>query len=125
MAVLKSPRNTKNKDQWASKYVLKTRAPIKRAEEKRRLRGSHQLEYFIWKYADWTTRDGISDYTLLEPRPDTDEEKVRIRRDIKCGIYRFDSTLVNPPITKRHLREKYCRRKTLIIVSGDLLVASS
>ena len=111
MAVLKSPRNSRNKGNWASSYKLSNLPSYKTISEKPNAKVLHKLSRFLRDSSHWTVTTPHQNSQVTRTGLGIDKNRPPVW--ITYGLNRFDSTSTHPTVLKKYsrtgsLRERYC-----------------
>lgn len=106
MAVLKSPRQTRNKLKWAQRYVKRQHLSYVKFEDRRDPRARHNFSLFFQNYAYWVINTRFVQPRLLirtEPNPSL---KLRQNMYLSYGKRGFDTSRTAPLIARDALNVK-------------------
>lgn len=117
MAVLKSPRQTRNKKAWALKYANKQPSSLHIIEERKNAQIAHKLHLFLRDASHWETRLSFPPQTLplSEPLP---RLAVRPEPIITYGRNTFDSTSTRPMLFRKHARFESTRERYFSLLTA-------
>ena len=121
MAVLKSPRNSRQKKKWAATYVLSNSRPDYRLTEKKQARIHHKLQLFLQDKICWTAKKDAANKSLPEG-PAVPKEKENKPRPYQYLVYstrRFDVTLTSPLFLRQHLRSSRNKKRFFHILNSN------
>jgi len=105
MAVLKSPRNSRNKNIWARAYVKSSKTSNYQIMTRKDIKAAHKLHLFLENSAHWTSNVKITNADKLPEPRQTEELPIRPNQFMVYGNKRFDSTRPSPLLFKNHLRK--------------------
>lgn len=114
MAVLKSQITTRNKKKWAKQYALKSYKLNYKTEERTHPRSMHKFQMFL--------RGLTPTLPIISPEK-TNKTTERLEETcppavIKNGRSRFDSTIINPVIFRKHFSVSSNRKRLFFIASA-------
>jgi len=119
MAVLKSPRNSRNKARWAKQYALNSTKSHHIIEERKHPRIAHRLQVFLRDSAHWVSPTGsLPDENAGIP---AGRDTSRPPRITKYGRNTFDSTSPHPLIFWKHLSSKSGRKRAFLLINNKNL----
>ena len=120
MAVLKSPRNSRNKKKWAQQYSLTRQKLDYRFEERKSARSAHDLHLFLRDSAHWVVMSG--EVPTYNPQEAILNEVKSAPLIIRYGSNHFDSTRPHPLILRKQLRRPSTRENLMTLLNSRTLV---
>lgn len=116
MAVLKSPRNSRNKNKWASQYALKSRTPSYLTQEFRHPKRAHQLQVFLRDSAHWVSPiDRDPARPVINPNDPVDG---RPPVHIRYGKKSFDTSTIRPVIFRKYFHSKSTSERLFLMINN-------
>ena len=111
MAVLKSPRNSRNKGKWASAYALTSKNSNHQILHRKQIKISQKLHNFLQESAYWTSKPGNPSTPELSTPKSSTELLPRPNQFLVYGGKRFDSTLTSPLLFRKYLRHSTAKKR--------------
>ena len=122
MAVLKSPRNSRQKIKWAKSYALKTPKLNYQLEERKSATIQHKLNLFLRDSAHWVVSSG----KIPQREPLRFSESIGMTRNtpiiIRYGDKFFDPTRSHPFVLRKYFRQRTTRENLTTLINSTTLL---
>jgi len=123
MAVLKSPRNSRNKTRWAKQYALNSTKSHHVIEERKHPRVVHRLQVLLRNSAHRLNRenarkDSLLDQSTVIPNCPNPIPSIPSLVNKKHALEDLDSASTYPLLFRQHLNSGLSRRKLFILINS-------
>jgi hypothetical protein len=127
MAVLKSPRNTKKKNQWVTRYIRNNKVGTYLVEDKKSMKAHHKLERFLMASDHWVQpntgpqsrllADIVPTYFPSEYENEIPQSKVKFASKRRV----LDIMGTSPLIARSELRTDGTRKRLFFLLNSTHL----